>query len=84
MAAPTDVWAFLLGSTNFSLLFDYDGNGNQIYVGWAQPGTLSSSPTWRIMQENYNGSNQQTSVKWPNASTGFAFVWDNRTTYSYS
>lgn len=84
MAAPTDVWAFLLGSTNFTVLFDYDTNSNQIYIGWAQPGSLTSASVWRIMHQTFNASGQQLSVVWPSGSTGFSSVWDNRTTYSYS
>lgn len=84
MSAPTDVWAFISGSTNFTIAFDYDGSGNQIYVGWAQPGTSQSASGWRIMQQVFNGSNQAVSILWPNASTGFSFTWANRVTYSYS
>jgi len=79
-----DTWPFILGSTNFTMKFDYDGNGNQIYVGWAQTGSLSSDTAWRIMQQTFNGSNQVTDIKWPGGSTGFGSVWDNRTTYTYS
>lgn len=79
-----DIWPFILGSTNFINKFDYDANGNQIYVGWAQVGSASSDPSWRIMQQTFNGSNQMTDVKWANGSTGFGWVWDNRASYSYS
>jgi len=83
MANP-EIWPFILGSNNFINKFDYDGNGNQIYVGWAQPGALSSESSWRIMQQTFNGSNQLTDIKWPNGSTGFSFIWDNRASLSYS
>lgn len=78
-----DVWPFILGSTSFSLKFDYDVSGNQIYVGWSIPGSATSDSTWRIMQQTFNGSNQLTDVKWPAGSTAFSSVWDNRTTYTY-
>lgn len=83
MATP-DLWPFALGGTNFTLKFDYDVSGNQIYVGWAQTGSLSSASVWRIMQQTFNGSNQVTDIKWPNGSTGFGLIWDIRTSYSYS
>lgn len=83
MSTP-EVWPFILGSTNNTIKMDYDGNGNQIYVGWAQTGTATSDPYWRIMQQTFNASNQVTDIKWPNGSTGFGSVWDNRTTYTYS
>lgn len=83
MATP-DTWPFTLGGTTFTMAFDYDVSGNQIYVGWAQIGTAQSATTWRIMQQVFNGSNQVTQILWPNASCGFAFQWSSRTTYSYS
>lgn len=84
MSAEQEVWPFILGGTNYQMRFDYDGNGNQIYIGWAQTGAQSSDPTWRIMQQVFNGSNQVTQIIWPNGSTGFGWIWDNRATYSYS
>lgn len=82
--ATTDVWPFIAGSTNFTMKFDYDGSGNQIYIGWAQPGSVTSATVWRIMQQTFNGSGQPTDIKWPSASTAFNYVWDSRTTYAYS
>ena len=82
--AITDVWPFVLGGTNFTIKWDYDANGNSIYIGWAQPGAATSDTAWRIMQQTFNGNNQMTDSKWPSASTSFSFVWDNRTTYTYS
>lgn len=79
-----DTGPFIQAGTNFTMKFDYDINGNQIYVGWAQTGTLSSASTWRIMQQVFNGSNQVTDIKWPGGSTGFGLIWDNRASYSYS
>ena len=75
---------FIVNATNFTMKFDYDANGNQIYVGWAQTGTPTSDPFWRIMKQVFNGANQVTDIVWPNGSTGFGVVWDNRATYSYS
>lgn len=75
---------FIAGANNYTLKFDYDGTGNQIYVGWSQPGTSTSQPFWRIMKQTFNGSNQVTDITWPGGSTGFGSVWDSRTTYSYS
>ena len=79
-----DVWPFIQGSTNFTMKFDFDGNGNMIYTGWAQTGSASSDSAWRIMQQTFNGTNQMTDIKWPNGSTAFGFIWDNRASLSYS
>ena len=85
-AAQSELWPFILGGTNFTMAFDYDANGNQIYVGWAQTGTLQTDGGWRIMQQVFNLSNQVTQILWVNASTGFGSTisWSNRTTYTYS
>lgn len=83
MANP-EIWPFIQGGTTFTNKFDYDGTGNQIYIGWSQPGSASSDSTWRIMQQTFNGSNQLTDIKWPSGSTAFSFVWDSRATYTYS
>lgn len=83
--AINDVWPFISGTTNFTMKFDYDASGNQLYVGWIQTGGISSDSNWRIMKQVFNGSNQVTDIQWPNASTAFSFVWDNRATaYTYS
>ena len=75
---------FLLTSDTDIQLFDYDGSGNTIYVGNAQPGIDSSATGWRIKQLNYNGSNQIISIEFPNGSPAYNFVWDNRASYTYS
>lgn len=79
-----DIAPFIYGATNYTMRFDYDGSGNQTYVGWAQTGTASSAAFWRIMKQTFNGSNQVTNITWPNGSTGFGGVWDDRATYTYS
>lgn len=79
-----DVWPFIQGSTNYTMKFDYDASGNQIYVGWSQTGSLSSDAAWRIMQSTFNVTNQLTDIKWPNGSTAFGFIWDNRASLSFS
>lgn len=82
--ASYDVYSFLMGSTNYTMKFEYDASGNQIYVGWAQPGLASSATGWRLMKQTFNASNQLTDITWPSASTAFTSVWDSRTGYSYS
>lgn len=90
MSTPYDVWAFAAGATNFQMVFDYDGNGNQIYIGWSRPGAITSQQRWRIMKQTFNGSSQVTNITWPSTTTSteqcsiaFDFIWDNRTSYVY-
>lgn len=79
-----DLWPFFMSGTNFSMLFENDGNGNQIYIGWSIPGTGQNESNWRIMHQTFDGSNNVTSITWPNASTAFQFQWSARTGYTYS
>lgn len=62
----------------------YDGNQNPIYVGWAFPGTAKSAPAWRIQKNTYDGNDNLTDSQWAQGSTDFKFVWNSRTTYTYS
>lgn len=67
---------------------DYTGT-NLIYKGEARPGSSTSSSVWQICKLSYDGSNNLTSITWPQDSSGHAnndyqFIWDNRATYTYS
>lgn len=74
---------------NCSFLADYLGGTNIIYKAFAKSGSFSFEAKWQIAKINYDGNGNVTSVQWPINSTGrsssdFAFIWDNRATYSYS
>jgi len=81
---PLATWIFDNSQGNLIQRIDYDANGNAIYVGWAQAGSATSDATWRIVQNTYDASNRFTGSGFPSASCAFAYVWDNRTTYTYS
>lgn len=70
--------------TPLALRAEYDGNSLLIYFGDAMPGSLTSAATWRIRKLTYDGNGNFVSMTWPNADTDSIFVWDNRSTYSYS
>lgn len=74
---------FDLSQGNFIIRQDYDSNGNSIYIGWAIPGSLSSDPNWRILNQTFDGLNRLTQTGFPSGSPSFTFIWDSRTTYSY-
>ncbi len=63
---------------------DYDGGSNPVYIGEAKPGTATSEKGWRIKKISWDASNNPTEVLWANGSNAFAFVWDDRASYSYS
>jgi len=52
-----------------------------IYRGEAAPGSLLSSPVWRIKKIVFVG--EDISEKWAGGSALFDKVWNDRTTYSY-
>lgn len=67
---------------------EYSGT-NLIYKGFARPGAVEGSSVWQIAKLAYDGSNNLTSVKWPenangNASNDYEFSWTDRATYTYS
>ena len=63
---------------------EYSGSSLLTYFADAQPGTLSSAASWRIRKLSYDGNGNFTELAWPNADTSFSYVWDDRSTYTYS
>jgi YD repeat-containing protein len=63
---------------------DYDGSGNLIYFGLAQPGTPVGTATWGIRKFTYDGSGNLLSVLWANGVTNFNAAWTGRAGLSYS
>lgn len=74
---------FLQQMPQYAMAFDYDASGNQIYIGWSQPGVQKSEAHWRIMKQTFNASNQVTDILWPNNSIAFRYIWDNRASLTY-
>jgi hypothetical protein len=67
---------------------EYTGT-NLIYKGYARPGASEGASVWQIARITYDGSNNATSVLWPQgpnlaASSEFNFSWTSRATYTYS
>lgn len=52
------------------------------YVGEALPGTLPSSPTWRIKKVLTSGS--ALDILWADGKSDYAFAWDDRAGLAYS
>jgi hypothetical protein len=69
---------------SYTIRAESDGNSLLIYVGYAVPGALTSASSWRISKLTYDGNGNFASLIWPSADTSFSFIWDNRTTYTYS
>ena len=66
----------------YTVKLEYVGN-NPVYVGKALPGSSVSSAAWQIQKLTYSGNNV-TDVQWAGGSSGFAAIWNDRATYSYS
>jgi hypothetical protein len=62
---------------------EYDGSHNPIFVGIAEPGSLTADPVWRVAQLNYSGSDL-VEVVYADGTAESNHVWDDRAGYSYS
>lgn len=69
-----------------SIQLDYTGGpGDQpVYVGYAEPGSLTAEPVWKVMKLTYSGSNL-VKREWAltNGIADFKNVWDDRATLVY-
>lgn len=73
---------------NMSFRGEYTGT-NLIYKGFARVGSSEGSLVWQLAKMTYDGSNNLTSITWPQDSNGHAnndyqFSWTDRATYTYS
>lgn len=58
-----------------------DVSGNDIYIGYAVPGTATSATTWKIKRVN---TTNPITILWADGSTLYNKKWDDRATYSYA
>jgi hypothetical protein len=80
----SDLQGIFSAGQNFSQRFDYDGNGNVEYIGYAVPGISIYSPAWKIIKLSYDGNNNVTSRLFASGSCEFAFIWNSKEGYTYS
>ena len=62
------------------LQWDTTSTANNIYVGDAGPGTLTSVAAWRIQKIDTSTG----TISWADGDTLYDNIWDNRTSLSYS
>lgn len=55
-----------------------------LYKGEAEPGTSEGSSSWRICKFEYDADHDVVLIGWAGGSNAFAYVWNNRASYSYS
>jgi hypothetical protein len=58
-----------------------DVNGNDIYIGYAVPGTATSAASWKIKRVN---TVNPISIYWADSSTLYNKVWNSRSSYTYA
>jgi len=82
-AVQSGSWTVNTSTAEYTTLMDYSGQSLE-YVGFADPGTSTSSASWLIMKLFYDANGNMTAKKYANGTATFDKVWDNRTSYSYS
>jgi len=68
---------------DFTTQLDYDGSGNLIYLGRAQPATSTAAAAWQIKRFTYTSGNL-VAVEFAGGAATFASAWTNRASLSYS
>ena len=63
---------------------DINSTGDVIYTGWAEPGTATSSASWRIKKTVITAPDDDVEELFANNSSDFVHIWDDRTSLSYS
>ena len=56
-------------------------DANNMYQGFALPGTYTGQPKWRIRKIATSGT--ITSILFANGNTSFTNIWDNRASLTY-
>lgn len=67
---------------------DLNGGSNLIYIGYARPGSLTSSAVWQIKKITYSGTTP-IAIQWPVGSDGavsndFDQVWNDRSSLVFA
>ena len=68
--------------SNLAFQQDFNGGNQPIYVGEAEPGTLTSAPSWRIKKMTYVDS-KLTVIQWADEGK-FTQIYDNRGSLTYA
>lgn len=63
---------------------EIDTDGSNLYVGYAVPGTATSSASWKIKRIVSSGTPTDYSARFADGNTNFDNIWDNRASLSYS
>ena len=69
------------GGTAYAIIYQ-QVNSTLAYLGYAVPGSLTSSPVWAIEKLVFAGGGA--TITWANGSSSATNIWDNRASLSYS
>jgi hypothetical protein len=71
------------GGGNFNdKLLQVDSVGSTTYLGYADPGTLTSAALWAVKRVIETGND--VSITWADGDNSFDNIWDDRLTLTYS
>ena len=70
------------GSSINEKLLQVDTEGTTTYLGYADPGTLTSASLWAIKRVIETGND--VSITWADGNNNFDNIWDDRLTLTYS
>lgn len=68
----------------YTLVLEYDGTNNPIYIGKASQGSLKSAAAWQIRKLTWDGSSNVTDIQFANGSPAYNAIWNNRGSFAYS
>jgi len=71
------------GAIPLSQRFEYDVNGNLIYMAKAQIGAIDTSPSWAIRRFTYDANNNLLTVGWASVNGAFTKKWADRAILQY-
>lgn len=63
--------------------YDYDADGDVLYIGHASPGTPDGDSKWRIIKYFYDANKRAVRKAYAEGREIFAFSWTARATYDY-
>lgn len=75
--------AFVTSQDGLTQRFDL-GSATTHYLGWAEVGSLTSNPVWKILRIQYDASGNPTTKMFADGDVEFDNIWDNRAGLSYS
>lgn len=67
----------------YTMAFEYDVDGNPIYIGKAAQGSAKSAAAWQIRKLTFS-SNDVTDIQFAAGSSAYTNIWDNRALLAYS